>query len=52
MLEVTVDPENRHGTELPPALLSRHDRHVLKSGFRSILRLIELTGNSAWFQTA
>jgi CBS domain-containing protein len=40
------------GTELPPALLSRHDRHVLKSGFRSILRLIELTGNSAWFQTA
>jgi CBS domain-containing protein len=40
------------GTELPPALLSRHDRHVLKSGFRSILRLVELTGNSAWFQTA
>ena len=39
------------GSELPPALLSRHDRHVLKSGFRSILRLLELTGNSPWFAT-
>jgi CBS domain-containing protein len=37
------------GAELPPALLSRHDRHVLKSGFRSILRLIEFTGDSRWF---
>jgi len=36
------------GSELPPALLSRHDRHVLKSGFRSILRLLEFTGNSPW----
>lgn len=27
-----------------------HDRHVLKSGFRSILRLIEFTGNSPWFE--
>ena len=39
-------------SELPPALLSRHDRHVLKSGFRSILRLLEFTGNSAWFADA
>lgn len=38
------------GSELPPVLLSRHDRHVLKSGFRSILRLIEFTGNSPWLQ--
>jgi DNA polymerase-3 subunit epsilon len=30
------------GSELPPALLSRHDRHVLKSGFRSILRLLRI----------
>ena len=36
------------GSDLPPALLSRHDRHVLKSGFRSILRLLELTGSSSW----
>ena len=36
------------GSELPPALLSQHDRHVLKSGFRSILRLIEFTADSAW----
>jgi CBS domain-containing protein len=39
------------GSELQPALLSRHDRHVLKSGFRSILRLLEFTGNSPWFAT-
>jgi hypothetical protein len=39
------------GSELPPSLLSRHDRHVLKSGFRSILRLLELTGNSPWYAT-
>jgi signal-transduction protein with cAMP-binding, CBS, and nucleotidyltransferase domain len=37
------------GSELPPALLSRHDRHILRSGFRSILRLLEFTGNSRWF---
>lgn len=36
------------GTELPPALLSRHDRHLLKGGFRAILRLIEFTGDRAW----
>jgi CBS domain-containing protein len=39
------------GSELPPALLSRHDRHVLKGGFRSILRLLEFTGNSPWHAT-
>jgi CBS domain-containing protein len=39
------------GAELPPALLSRHDRHVLKSGFRSILRLIEFIGSSPLFAT-
>jgi CBS domain-containing protein len=37
------------GSELPPAALSRHDRHVLKSGFRSILDLLEFTGNTPWF---
>lgn len=36
------------GTELPPGLLSRHDRHLLKGGFRAILRLIEFTGNLGW----
>lgn len=36
------------GGELPPALLSRHDRQVLKSGFRVIHRLIELTANYEW----
>ena len=41
----------RPDRSLPPALLSRHDRHVLKSGFRSILRLLEFTGNSPWFAT-
>ena len=32
------------------ALLSRNDRHVLKSGFRSILDLLEFTGERAWLE--
>jgi CBS domain-containing protein len=36
------------GGELPPGLLSRHDRQVLKSGFRVIHRLIELTADYQW----
>lgn len=36
------------GAELPPALLSRHDRQVLKSGFRSIFRLLEFTADRGW----
>ncbi len=40
------------GSELPPSLLSRHDRHILKSGFRSIHRLLEFAGDSAWWATA
>jgi signal-transduction protein with cAMP-binding, CBS, and nucleotidyltransferase domain len=36
------------GAELPPALLSRADRHVLKSAFPAIQRLLELTAESAW----
>ena len=38
------------GTELPPALLSRNDRHLLKSGFPVIRRLLELTADSAWVE--
>jgi CBS domain-containing protein len=36
------------GAELPPTLLSHHDRQVLKSGFRVIHRLIDLTANYEW----
>jgi len=36
------------GAELPPALLSRHDRHVLKSGFPVIHRLVEFAADSDW----
>lgn len=36
------------GFELPPALLSRYDRQVLKGGFRSILRLLEFTADRDW----
>jgi CBS domain-containing protein len=36
------------GAELPPALLSRHDRQLLKGAFRAILRLIEFTGDRGW----
>jgi CBS domain-containing protein len=38
------------GADLPPTLLSRHDRHVLKAGFRSILRLLEFTAERAWIK--
>ena len=44
--------QGTNGSELPPALLSRHDRHVLKSGFRSILRLLEFTDDSSWLATS
>jgi signal-transduction protein with cAMP-binding, CBS, and nucleotidyltransferase domain len=36
------------GTELPLPLLSRQDRHMLKSGFPVIQRLLELTSDSTW----
>ena len=36
------------GGELPPAFLTSHDRQILKSGFRVIHRLIELTANYGW----
>ena len=38
------------GCELPPSLVGRHDRHLLKSGFRSIHRLLEFTADSSWLQ--
>ncbi|MEQ1756965.1 MAG: putative nucleotidyltransferase substrate binding domain-containing protein [Vicinamibacterales bacterium] len=43
--------EGTSGIDLPPSLLSRHDRHILKSGFRSILRLLQFTANPAWIAT-
>jgi CBS domain-containing protein len=36
------------GAELPPALLSRHDRHALKSGFPVIQRLLEFSSDPKW----
>src|SRR4029077_9373333 len=39
------------GSGLPPALLSRYDRQVLRSGFRSILRLLEFTADLEWLNT-
>jgi CBS domain-containing protein len=39
------------GTELPPSLLSRYDRQILRSGFRSILRLLEFTADPSWLQS-
>jgi CBS domain-containing protein len=38
------------GAELDPASLSRYDRQVLKSGFASILRLLELTAECRWLE--
>jgi CBS domain-containing protein len=36
------------GAELPPSALSRNDRHLLKSTFPVIQRLIEFTAHPAW----
>src|SRR4029079_13058537 len=36
------------GAELPPALLGRYDRQVLRSAFRSISQLLEFTSNLDW----
>ena len=38
------------GAELPPALVSRHDRHLLRSGFRSIHQLLEFTASWSWLE--
>jgi CBS domain-containing protein len=42
--------QNTSGAEIPPALLGPYDRQVLKRGFRSILRLIEFTGDLEWLK--
>jgi len=42
--------QGTNGAELPPMLVSRHDRHLLKSGFRSIHQLLELTAGSTWLE--
>jgi CBS domain-containing protein len=36
------------GAELPPSVMSRHDRHLLKSTFPVIQRLIEFAADPAW----
>lgn len=41
-----------NGGELAPAMLSHYDRQVLKSGFRSILRLLEFTADGKWLEAA
>lgn len=40
--------QGTRGFELPPSLLGRMDRQVLKGGFRSIQRLLEFTADRAW----
>jgi CBS domain-containing protein len=40
------------GAELPPALVGRHERQLLKGGFRSIHRLLEITAASSWIEGA
>jgi len=42
--------QSTDGAELPPALLSRFDRQILKNGFRSILRLLEFTAEPKWLK--
>jgi len=38
------------GFELPPALLSRYDRHLLAGRFRAILRLLQFTADLSWLE--
>jgi CBS domain-containing protein len=38
------------GAAVPLSTLSRHDRQVLKSGFRSIHRLLEFVGKGEWLE--
>ena len=40
------------GSDLPPSLLSHHDRQILKIGFRSLHRLLEFTADSRWLVVA
>jgi CBS domain-containing protein len=40
--------QHSDGADLEPALLSRHDRQVLKNGFRSIHRLLEFSAECRW----
>jgi CBS domain-containing protein len=42
--------QGSQGSDLPPSLLSRHDRQALKGSFRSILRLLEFTADRAWLE--
>jgi CBS domain-containing protein len=44
--------QNSSGSQLSPAMLSHHDRQILKSGFRSILRLLEFTAAGRWLEAA
>ena len=41
---------NTNGSELSPASLSRYDRQVLKSCFRSIAHLLEFTAECEWLE--
>lgn len=41
-----------NGSELQPALVSHYDRQLLKTGFRSILQLLEFTADGAWLESA
>jgi CBS domain-containing protein len=40
------------GSELPPAVLSRHDRHLLKSAFPAIQRLLEFAADPSWLDAS
>jgi len=42
--------QKSNGAELPPALLSRYDRQILRRGFQSIHRLLEFTADLKWIE--
>jgi len=42
--------QHSSGSDLPPAMLSHHDRQILKIGFRSLHRLLEFTADGSWLE--
>jgi CBS domain-containing protein len=40
------------GTEIAPSAVSHYDKRVLKTGFRSILRMLEFTGECRWLTSS
>src|SRR6185436_14584551 len=43
--------QGTNGFEVPPALLGPYERQILRGCFRSIVRLLEFTGDLKWLKS-